>query len=379
MTKKIAYISGTRADFGLMTPVLNAIDKTEDLKLHLYATGMHLMSEFGFTIDQVKLNFPLVKKIEVTFDQSKESRANFIAEYSKKLLLAFKLNCPDLVLVLGDRVEMLTTAMICSYLKIPIAHLHGGEKTTTIDDVARHAIVKLSNLHFPATETAAKRIKKMGEETWRIRVVGAPALDIITKINLPNKVEVCDYLNLKNDEEYILITLHPVSEQVDEAKKQITATLKAAKEFKQTKIIIYPNADPGGLDMINVIKKYENQPEFRIFQSIPYELFLATEKYAAVWLGNSSAGIIESPSFKTPVVNIGDRQIGRKRAKNIIDVPCEQLEIINAIKKALSKEFKQGLKDLKNPWGDGQAAKKIVQTLTAIDINDKLLNKQLTY
>src|SRR3989344_4724139 len=189
--KRIAYISGTRADFGLMTPILKAINKSDKLNLQVYTTGIHLMDKFGNTVSQVEKEFPNTKKIESTFDSDDRSRiANFTGDFMTKLVKALAADRPDFVLTLGDRPEMLCTAIACLYLGIPTGQIHGGEKTSTVDELARHAITKLSHIHFPATKESAERIRKMGEEDWRIHIVGAPALDVILNEKLPTRKEL---------------------------------------------------------------------------------------------------------------------------------------------------------------------------------------------
>src|SRR3989344_118597 len=195
--KKIAYISGTRADFGLMTPILRAIQKSKKLDLQIYATGIHLMPEFGKTVNGIKKDFSNVVKIDSVFKaDDRKGMSKFTGEFLKKLIEVFIKNKPDFVLTLGDRPEMLCTAMACLYLGIPTGQVHSGDKTTTIDEVARHAITKLSHLHFLATEESAERIKKMGEEEWRINIIGAPALDTILNEKLPTREELFKKLRL---------------------------------------------------------------------------------------------------------------------------------------------------------------------------------------
>lgn len=379
--KKIAYVSGTRADYGLMTSILKAIDKSDKLELLLYATGIHLMSKFGETVKEVKKEFPQTKRIPAVFESDDHlGMAKFTGQFLTRLVSAFEKDKPDLVLTLGDRVEMLCVATACLYLGIPTAQVHGGEKTFTVDEAARHAITKLSQFHFPATKESAERIKKMGEETWRIHVVGAPALDTILNEKLPSRREVLDYLKLGKDQKFILVTQHPVSEKYQEAGKQMEETLAAVKTFGLPVVIIYPNADAGGLKIIKVLEREKNNPLFRIFPSIPYKMFLALEREAAVWVGNSSAGMIESSSFKTPVVNIGIRQLGRQHGENLLNVGYNRKEIAAVIKKSLfDKKYRKKLLRVTNPYGDGKTGPRVAKILENLNLDSKLLIKQITY
>ncbi|MDD2822982.1 MAG: UDP-N-acetylglucosamine 2-epimerase [Candidatus Daviesbacteria bacterium] len=379
--RKIAYVSGTRADYGLMTPILRAVANSFKLDLQLYVTGIHLMPKFGETAIFVEKEFPSTKRIKSIFKTDERfSMVGFSGEYINLLNKIFQKNRPDMVLILGDRIEMLCTAMVCLYLGIPTAHIHGGEKTYAVDEVTRHAITKISSLHFPATKESAERIIKMGEEKWRVHVVGAPALDIILNKKLPTKKDIFKTIGLDPKQQFILITQHPVSEEIAIAAQQMRETLEAAKSFNMPIIITYPHSDPGGRRIIEVIEKYKNNPLFHIFPSIKYESFLALEREAAVWIGNSSGAMIESSSFKTPVVNIGTRQIGRQRGKNVIDVSYNREEIVKAIKKSLTdKSYLAKLQTIKNLWGDGKTGPRVARILEEVEINSKLLTKQITY
>lgn len=379
--KKIAYISGTRADFGLMTPVLSAIKKSKKLDLKLYATGIHLMPKFGHTINEIKKEFPEVISIKTIFKSDERSAtAKFLSNFIYCLINEFHKDKPDLVLTLGDRPEMISTALACLYLRIPVGHIHGGDKTTTVDEVARHAITKLSHLHFPATKEAAERIRKMGEENWRIKIVGAPALDVIMSENLPTRNEIFKKLGLNPKKKVILLSQHPISEDHGNAGKQMTETLSAVKSFGLPVVVTYPHADAGGKRIISEIEKERKNYNFHIFPSLPHKDFLAMEKGGSVLVGNSSAAMIESSSFKTPAVNIGTRQSGRQRGDNVIDVGYNRNEIKKAIKKSLyDKKYLAKLAKTTNPWGDGKTGPRVAKILEKVEINSRLLTKQITY
>lgn len=379
--RKIAYISGTRADFGLMTSVLAAIDRGSKLQLQLYVTGMHLMPEFGNTINHVRKQFPDVKVIPATFSSDDRlGMGRFAGDYLQKAIEILNEERPDFILILGDRVEMLCTALAALYLGIPTGHLHGGEKTSTVDEISRHAITKLASIHFAATLESAKRIEKMGEEKWRIHIVGAPALDTILNEKLPSREELFHKLGINPKEKVILVIQHPVTEQIDEAGNQMEETITAVKTFNLPVVVIFPNSDPGGRRIINVIEGERNNPLFHIFASLEYKYFLALEKEAAIMVGNSSAGMIESASFKLPVVNIGTRQDKRQRGTNVIDVDYNREQIRNAIEKSLNdKDYLAKIATVKNPWGDGKTADKVRKILEDLKFNEKLLKKQLTY
>ena len=381
MKKRIAYVSGTRADFGLMIPILKAIEKSKLLSIKLYVTGEHLMPELGMTINNVKKYFSKVIVIDAVSKQNdKIGTAKFNADFFKKMIEELNISRPDLMLVLGDRQEMLMVSVACLYLGIPIAHIHGGERTGTVDGVARHTITKIASIHFPATKDAALRIKKMGEEDWRINIVGAPALDTILNNKLPSRKELADKFGINPKENFILILEHPVSEDIENAGRQMEVIIEAVKRFNIPTVIIYPHADAGGKKIIEVIEKEKSNRLFKIFPSLEYKTFLALEREASVWVGNSSAALIESSSFKTPVVNIGNRQTGRQRGNNVLDVSYDRDEIYKAINKSLNdKKYLSKLKKIKNPWGDGRASSRIIKILEKLEITPKLLNKQINY
>ncbi|MDP3696587.1 MAG: UDP-N-acetylglucosamine 2-epimerase [Candidatus Taylorbacteria bacterium] len=379
--KKIAYVSGTRADFGLMTSVLKAIDRSKKLDLQIYATGIHLMPEFGKTIRHIKNEFPRVGSVNAVFKtDNRMGMSKFTGEFLKKLVTVFEKNRPDFVLTLGDRPEMLCTAIACLYLGIPTGQIHGGDKTSTVDELARHAITKLSHIHFPATEGSAERIRKMGEEVWRIHVVGAPALDMILNEKLPTRKELFTELGINPNQKVILVTQHPVSEEIEDAERQMEETLAAVKKFKLPVVITYPHADAGVRRIMAVINREKSNPLFKIIPSLPYKQFLALEREAAVWIGNSSGALIESSSFRTPVVNIGTRQLGRQRGDNVMDVGYNTDEIKTAIYKSLyDKKYLAKLAKITNPWGDGKTGPRVAKILESITIDARLLTKQIAY
>jgi GDP/UDP-N,N'-diacetylbacillosamine 2-epimerase (hydrolysing) len=376
--RKVAFVNGTRADFGLMLPILNGIKKNKRLRLQTYVTGMHLMTQHGKTIDYVKKYFPNVKVLSLIFkDDSQKSIATYLGTLINLITVEFSKDRPDITLVVGDRIEMLATALSSLYLGIPVAHVHGGDKSGTVDDSARHAITKIAHLHFPATKISYKRIKQMGEEKWRIKIVGAPSIETITKMKLPTREELFKKLKISDKEKIILITQHPVSEEIDQSEKQMRLTLEAAKSFPYLKIVILPNADAGNKKMIDQILKEKNNSLFRIYPNIDYHTFLALEREASVWVGNSSAGVIDSTTLKTPVVNVGTRQSGRLHGKNVIDVDYNLNQIKQAMEKCLyDKKFKLSLKKFKNPWGAGKTSEKVIKVISQIKIDNKLIMKK---
>lgn len=370
MIKKILYITGTRADYGLMHSTLELLN--ENFQLEVVSTGMHLMEEFGCSINEIKKDDFNLHIVNQTFlEDNEQSMSIFIGNLIRDLTEVMANINPDIVLLLGDRGEMLAGAIVASYLQIPIAHIHGGDISLTVDDKARHAITKLANIHFPATEKSALRIKQMGENPDNIYVVGAPGLDSIIK-NKDNIDET--YLKEKYGikKDFILVLQHPVSAENKESSFQISQTLDAVTSTSYQIIVIYPNADAGGRAMINKINEYDVDS----YKNIPHDDFIGLLNIASILIGNSSSGIIESSSFKLPVINIGTRQQGREKASNVIDVDYNREEILEAIKYIESEEYSEILKNCDNPYGNGKSCENICNILKKIDINDKLLNKE---
>ena len=379
--KKVLYISGGRQDYGPMRKALLLIKRDPNFRIEILATGMHFMPEFGKTITEIKKDNFKIHEIKTIYrEDNKESMASFIGEFIVKATKEIKKIKPDFILICGDRPEILAGAIVGVYLTIPVVHVHGGDISSTVDELARHAITKLSHIHLAATKKSAERIKKMGEDFWRVFVVGAPGLDSILNKKLFSKKEIAKKCKLNLREPILLVLQHPVSIEIEDAAWQMKQTMEAIKELRYQSIIIYPNADAGGREMIKVIEQYRKYPFIKIYKNISHQDYLSLMKAANVMIGNSSSGIIEAPSFCLPVVNIGTRQKGRERAESVIDVDYNKEQIKRAIKKAIcDKKFREKVKKCKNPYGDGMAGIRIANILTKIKINKKLLQKKITY
>ncbi len=379
MSRKILYITGTRADYGLMRFVLFKMEKSPDIDLELAVTGMHLMDEFGMTINDIKKDGFKFHTVDAIFhEDNKSSMVNFISQFIKLFSqLVLEVN-PDIILLLGDRGEMLGGTIVGAYLSIPTAHIHGGEITSTVDEYARHAITKMVNIHFPATAKSAERIIKIGENPDNVFVVGAPGLDCILNEKLIDAEIISKKYNLDLSKPVILLVQHPTTLESKSAAQQARETFDALVELESQTIVIYPNADAGGRKIIEVIKDYESYPFIQTYKSISSIEYLSLMNVASVIVGNSSSGIIEAPSFKLPAVNIGSRQEGRERASNVIDVNHDKEEIKEAIKKAIyDDKFRIDLQNSENPYGDGKTGKRVTDILSNITLDNKLMNKKL--
>ena len=383
MKRKVAVVTGTRSEYGVLYPVLKAIHQHPKLQLLLIATGMHLSHEFGYTVQELeKDGFHVDAKVDMLLsNDTSAAMAKSVGLGIVALAQTWEQLEPDVVVVLGDRVEPLAAAISGSYMNIPVAHIHGGDTGKGgLDESARHAITKFAHIHFPATKTSAQRIINMGEDRWRVHTVGSPALDtILNEPSLSPKV-TARKLRLDLSQPIILVVQHPVTTQVEEAAEQMRQTLEAIVDLQYPTIVIYPNSDAGGRRMIETIKDYEGYSFIKTFRSLPRREYLSLLGVASVMVGNSSSGIVEAPSFGLPAVNLGIRQEGRERGKNVIDVANKKSDIGRAVKRALSdKKFLREVNKCENPYGDGKAGPRIAEVLGKTVITPRLFQKQITY
>jgi len=285
---------------------------------------------------------------------------------------------PDLIVVLGDRFEIFAAVAAALVARIPVAHLHGGEKTEgAFDEALRHSITKLSHLHFPSTQEYAARIIQMGEEPWRVTVSGAPSLDNLASVGLLSCSELERKFDLKLDYPPLLVTYHPVSLEFEDHERQIANFLGALEPIAAPVVFTMPNADTGGRALLRRIQEFvAGHPNAFYVENLGTQAYFSLMKIAAAMAGNSSSGIIEAASFQLPVVNVGNRQAGRVRERNVIDTGYAQSEIEQALRTALGPEFRASLQDLTNPYGDGHAAEVIVRRLKEQTLDDRLLTKR---
>ncbi len=381
--KRVVVITGTRATYGLLKPVMRAIQRQAGLELFVCVAGMHLSKEFGHTVDEIRKDgFRIDAEVPMVPEQDTgAAMARAIGKGIIRFTEAFKKIKPDVVLVIGDRSEPFAAAIAAVHMNIPVAHVHGGDKSMAgIDEYVRHAITKLAVIHFPATRKSAERIIKMGENPKKVFVAGAPGLDTVLHEKHLGRRELCEKLGLDPKKPFFLVLQHPVTTQSGLAAAQMKETLEGVKKFGIQTILIYPNSDAGGRAMIRVIKEYEKLPFIHSFKNLDHSLFLSAMRHAAVMIGNSSSGVIETPSFHVPVVNVGIRQNLRERAENVIDVEPERTAIARAIRKALYDEsFRRKVRLCRNPYGTGRAGERIARNLARIKITPELIQKQITY
>lgn len=382
MKRKICVIASSRATYGYKRKIIQLIQKSSKLKLQLIVTGMHLLKEYGHSVKEIeKDGHPMVAKVEMVVGGDTPSAwAKSIGVEMINLAQIFNMLQPDILLVTGDRAEMFAAAVTAAYMNIPIAHIQAGDVSGHIDGSARHAITKLSHIHFPSCEDSAKRVEKMGEAPWRIFNVGAPQLDSIIHDQKLSRRQLNEKLNINLSAPTILVIQHAVLSEIDRVYEQMKETMEAIAALKIQAMVVYPNVDAGGLEIIRAINEYKGLPFVHIYRNLERKIFISLLGQVKAIVGNSSSGIIEAPSFKLAAVNIGNRQQGRMQTNNVINVSYGRKEIFKAIKKALTdRKFKKGLQHCVNFYGDGHSSEKIVKVLKEIEIDEKLLNKKITY
>lgn len=382
MKKKILVTTGTRAEYGILRQILFKISKSKKLKLFLVVTGTHLSKKHGLTINEIKKDgfkiyktIPLFPKANTNYSMAK-TLGETIVEFAK---IFSKVN-PDINLVLGDRDEMLASALAASHMNIINAHISGGDKSGGIDEYNRHAITKISNLHFSITKKSQRRIIRMGENPKHVFFSGSPSIDELAQKKISKKFDLEKNLGIKFSGNEIILLQHPLTTQVHKTVKHIQNVLKAIAKLKITTIAIAPNSDAGSEIIFKNLKKYSKKYNFiKLYSNLPREDFLGLLKYSGVLIGNSSSGLTEAGFFGTPVINIGIRQKNRDRANNVIDLQGNNItEIFSALKKSL-KIKKRGNFMNSKIFGKGNASTIIVQILEKIDINQNLIDKQIYY
>ncbi|HWP77984.1 MAG TPA: UDP-N-acetylglucosamine 2-epimerase [Methylomirabilota bacterium] len=380
MARTIGVVTVARSDYSHLVPLLEALRDAPDVVLQLYVAGAHLSPRFGSTVKAIEADgWPITARVETTgaSDAAVDVAAGTgagVAGFAR----AFERGGPDLILLLGDRLEMLAAALAALPLTIPVAHLHGGEVTEgAIDEQARHAITKLAHLHFPAAEPYARRIRQMGEEPWRVHCVGAPGLDRFARGTALSREELARRLGLPLRRPTLLVTFHPVTLEPGEAGRH-SAELAAALEMVDGDVIVtYPGADAAHDAVIRPLESLAaTRPGTRMVPALGEDGYGALLREADVMVGNSSSGLIEAPSFGLPVVNVGIRQHGRLRAANVIDVGHGREEIVAGIRRALAPEFRASLHGLVNPYGDGRASPRIARVLREVELGPRLIRKR---
>ena len=381
MTRKLCVVTGTRAEYGLLRHLMKEIEGTENLSLQLVVTGTHLSPEFGLTYREIEADgFKIDKKIEILLS------SDLPVAIAKSMGLgligfaeAFDQLRPDLIIVLGDRYEILSAVSAALVARIPVAHIHGGEATEgLIDEGIRHAITKMSHLHFVAAKEYQNRVIQLGEQPNRVFLVGGLGVDGIKKSALLSKSSLEEELSIKFQKKNLLITFHPVTLEENTAEGQITELLQALKELGSGTTLIFtmPNADTDGRVVYKKIEDFvQGHPNAYLFKSLGQMRYLSCLQFIDAVIGNSSSGLTEVPTFKKGTINIGDRQRGRLEAASVINCQPNKAEINDALNKLYSSNFQAQLSMVVNPYGEGGSSEAILKAIKTIPL-DGLLKKR---
>lgn len=382
MKRKIAVVTSSRAEYGLLYWTIKSINECPSLELKLIVTGTHMSPEFGNTLSEIEADgIPIESKVDILIsNHSSEAIAKSMGLGVICFATEFQKIKPDILLVLGDRYELLAAVTAALPFNIPIAHISGGESTEgAIDNQVRHAITKMSHLHFPGADIYADNLINLGEESWRIFKVGDPGLENIKNTELLEKKELFKILNIDMERKTFLVTLHPTTlNSAVKEKKEAKEFFETIVEYEDTNIIItYPNSDGNGQIIINELEKISIQKNIRIFKSLGRLKYLSLMKHCELVIGNSSSGLVEAPYMKKAVIDVGSRQKGRLKAENIIHVEMEKALLREAINKALNDlEYRSLLEKTRSIYEEAETSKCIVKILKEIDIDDRLIFKK---
>lgn len=380
LKRKILIITERRADYSRFKPIINLIKKSKRLSYELIVTGSHLLKKHGFTIqeiekDNIKIHYQIKNFFEKKNINDGESMILALGKIFIEISKIIKKSKPDIILSGFDIGANFALTVAGAHLNIPVAHIQGGEVTGSIDESLRHAMSKFSNYHLVANNDAKKRLIKMGERRENIFNVGCPSLDALFLEKKIDPPEILKKFKIDVKKNFIIIIQHPVTSENKHSGKQILETIEAVKKSLLPALFVLPNNDSGHFDIIKVIKKSSIQWT----ETLSLSQYSTLLSYARILIGNSSSGIHEAASFKLPVINVGTRQNGRLKPKNIVNADYNRNDIYNKIKFCMSnKKFLKIIKSLKNPYGDGKSSLKIVKILDKIDLT-KSTQKQNTY
>jgi UDP-hydrolysing UDP-N-acetyl-D-glucosamine 2-epimerase len=378
--RTITAVTVARSDYGILLPVLRRLQEDPELELRLIVSGMHLSPEFGLTYRAIEADgFAIDDRVEMLLSSdTPEGIAKSMGLGTAGFAQAYARRPPDILLALGDRAEMHAAVVAALPFLIPVAHVHGGEVSLgAIDDALRHSITKMSHLHFVATERCARRVVQMGEEPWRVTVSGAPGLDNLKQIRLLSSQELESRFGLRLTPAPLLVTFHPVTLEFAETARYVEELLAALAEVNLPMVFTKPNADTNGRVALQMIEKFvADRPDAYLVDNLGTQAYFSLMTVAAAMVGNSSSGLIEAPSFRLPVVNVGNRQQGRCRAANVIDVDYDRAAVVQGIRKALQPDFRARLQQLVSPFGTGTAAETIVKRLKEVSLDDALIRKR---
>ena len=377
---KILFVNGSRSEWGYIEPIIDKCIKKK-IEFRVFATNMTILNKHGNIVEELEKYKKFRNCFYKSYMSMEGSSHNSMAKSLGICILSIsdviQNYNPDWVVLAGDRGEQLAAAIAASYSYKAIAHIQAGERSGNIDGIARHSITKLSHLHFASNLDAYERVKKLGEQRFRIFNFGAPQLDYIKK-NLVKKKELKQKLKLEFNKDFSLVVFHPITEEYKNVNEYTNNLLNVLSKYKINHIFIFPNNDAGAEFVRSILIKKKSK-NFIYFENLDRNLYLSLLKYCKFMIGNSSSGILEAASFKKPVVNIGNRQKFRAQSKNVINCSYGKKSINSAIKKILSKSFKKKIINVRNIYGGINSSDRILKTLLKMKINKKLINKEISY
>jgi UDP-N-acetylglucosamine 2-epimerase (non-hydrolysing)/GDP/UDP-N,N'-diacetylbacillosamine 2-epimerase (hydrolysing) len=377
MTRKIAVLTTSRADYSHLYWPLRDLEARPEVALRIIVMGSHLSPEFGNTVQEIERDgFPIDARIECLLSSDTDvGMAKTIGVATLSLADTLEEMRPDLLLLIADRYELLAPASVALALRIPIAHIEGGEISAgAIDDAVRNAVSKMSHIHFTGTESARLRVIAMGEEEWRVHRTGAPSLDHLRRQTLLTREQLESRLQLDLGRPTCLVVYHAVT-LLRDTTQEADALFAALELLPEQMLFCYPSADAGSRALIERTRAFLSRGRGQLFVNLDSLTYWSLLRQVDLLLGNSSSGIMETPSFALPTVNIGLRQEGRERARNILDCPPDTTSILEKVRVARSEEFRKSLEGMTNPYGDGHASEKIVHILTTVPLSPELLIK----
>jgi UDP-hydrolysing UDP-N-acetyl-D-glucosamine 2-epimerase len=379
--RHVAILTEARSSYGYLRPIARMIEDDPELRYSLLVTSQHLLPDFGYSVEDIERDgLNITDRIYMTLDgYTPATMAKSLGVLLLGVTDALVRLRPDVLLVLGDRGESLMGAVAAAHMNIPVAHVQAGERSGNIDGITRHAITRFTHIHFASGPEAAERLRRMGEEEFRIFTTGAPQLDELVNGSVARPAEVADRFRLDLERPLVLVVQHPVTEEFGEGVAQMEETLEAVCELEEQTVVIFPNTDAGSDDLRHMIERH-HRPFMRVERNVPRYVYGGLMQVASVLVGNSSSGLIEAPAFGLPAVNVGLRQRDRARAANVIDVPYDRRAIVEAIRRAMTPEFRRELEGSDSPYlSDGRVSERIVEILKTIPIDERLLRKQIAY
>jgi UDP-hydrolysing UDP-N-acetyl-D-glucosamine 2-epimerase len=388
--RRIALFTGNRAEYGLQYPILKAVAADPRLEYYLLVSGAHLKDDFGRTVEEIRKDgFRIHAEVRIDMPQDDlVSTAQAIGSGILNLSTVLAQLRPDVMVVYADRFEAFAALVTSTQMGIPTAHIEGGDYTEggALDDSVRHAMTKLAHVHFTTNEQAAERVRRLGEEPWRVHVVGFPALDLVTSGHYATADEVYQRFSLDRTKPVLIFTQHSVATEFEQAAEQVRPALKAVEEAGRRwgcqTILTYPNDDAGGRRIAAELEHFAARglPFVQLHRSLGRHYYHGVLAVATAYLGNSSSGIKEAPAFRCPVINIGARQRGRLRAPSVIDVDYDRAEILEAIRRCREDEaLLQLVRTCANPYGAGESGSRIAEVLATVPLDRALIQKKMTY